>query len=139
MIPISEVSLTFQDGTALPTAKEWRRLAKSLLSRKPPCSHCGAEASCVDHVVPRRVAPNLLLDLRNLQVLCSACHGKKWRYDRRVFMPESASRFPWEHGYPKSSEQAQRSVVMRIVKGDEPKKKRRRFSDFEGRTGFRRT
>lgn len=37
----------------------------------------------VDHIIPRRVAPELTFSYRNLQVLCRACHRIKTQEDRR--------------------------------------------------------
>jgi 5-methylcytosine-specific restriction endonuclease McrA len=39
----------------------------------------------VDHAIPRRVAPELIFEPSNLQVLCRACHRIKTREDRRTW------------------------------------------------------
>lgn len=36
-------------------------------------------ASEVDHIVPRRDAPNLAYERENLQPLCKPCHSRKTR------------------------------------------------------------
>jgi 5-methylcytosine-specific restriction endonuclease McrA len=46
------------------------------------CAWCGADVrgrgcSRVDHIRPRRDAPELALDLRNLRVLCPSCDNRR--------------------------------------------------------------
>jgi 5-methylcytosine-specific restriction endonuclease McrA len=50
------------------------------------CQCCGATAEtgvrlCVDHIKPRRLFPELALDLDNLQVLCFDCNSGKGNWD----------------------------------------------------------
>ena len=46
------------------------------------CQCCGATAKdgvtiCVDHIKPRKLFPELALDINNAQILCAPCnHGK---------------------------------------------------------------
>jgi 5-methylcytosine-specific restriction endonuclease McrA len=73
---------------------EWRRARMEALKK------CGARCQCcgaapkdgirvnVDHIKPRKLYPELALDLNNLQILCEVCnHGKgnwdmtDWRVD----------------------------------------------------------
>ncbi len=64
----------------------WRKLRRYVLSREPLCRDPFGEhaewsevvsATEVDHIVPRRVRPDLELSLENLQALCKRCHGRK--------------------------------------------------------------
>ncbi|PTX01830.1 HNH endonuclease [Pararhodobacter aggregans] len=64
---------------------DWRRLRAEHLKKHPWCRRCGAKASDVDHIVPRRIAPERRLDPSNLQSLCKACHsGAKQREERHM-------------------------------------------------------
>jgi HNH endonuclease len=66
---------------------EWRRLrmqALKLYSAK--CQCCGATPATgavmnVDHIKPRKLFPNLALELSNLQVLCHECNHGKGNWD----------------------------------------------------------
>ncbi len=58
----------------------------NVLSREPLCRDPFGEhaewgevvsATEVDHIVPRRVGPELELSLENLQALCKRCHSRK--------------------------------------------------------------
>lgn len=65
---------------------DWRKLRARHLERNPRCVRCGAkeEKMEVDHIVPRRVAPERRLDPTNLQTFCKSCHsGAKQREERR--------------------------------------------------------
>ncbi len=64
----------------------WRKLRRYVLSREPLCRDPFGEhaewcevvsATEVDHIVPRRVRPELELSLENLQALCKRCHSRK--------------------------------------------------------------
>lgn len=62
---------------------EWRKLRMVALKKYgAQCQCCGASPNTgavmnVDHIKPRRIYPELALELSNLQVLCNACnHGK---------------------------------------------------------------
>ncbi len=64
----------------------WRKLRRYALSRDPLCRDPFGEhaewsevvsATEVDHIVPRRVRPELELALENLQALCKRCHSRK--------------------------------------------------------------
>ena len=53
----------------------WRKLREQVLREEPYCRLCGAPASEVDHIVPRRRGGT---DARsNLQPLCKSCHSSK--------------------------------------------------------------
>lgn len=71
---------------------QWRKLRMEAIKKYGNrCECCGASPSTgavinVDHIKPRKLFPDLALDIDNLQILCSQCnHGKgnwdttKWR------------------------------------------------------------
>jgi 5-methylcytosine-specific restriction protein A len=58
------------------TSVAWRNMRKLILSAHPLCVSCGALATTVDHIRPRRQG-GADLDLNNLQSLCRACHDIK--------------------------------------------------------------
>lgn len=66
---------------------EWRRARMAALKRYgSKCQCCGATPQDgarmnVDHIKPRKLFPNLALDLNNLQVLCSECNHGKGNWD----------------------------------------------------------
>lgn len=76
---------------------EWRSVRMMALKKyKPVCMCCGASPATgavmnVDHVKPRKIFPDLALDISNLQILCNACnHGKgnwdmtDWRQEKEA-------------------------------------------------------
>ncbi|WP_028030525.1 HNH endonuclease [Gemmobacter nectariphilus] len=77
---------TRPSATARGLGADWRKLRAAHLAAHPRCCRCGAPAAEVDHVVPRREAPDRRLDPTNLQSLCTPCHsGAKQREERRQF------------------------------------------------------
>lgn len=66
---------------------EWRSLRMMAFKRYGTiCSCCGSSPSHgavlnVDHIKPRKLFPNLALDLNNLQVLCHECNHGKGNWD----------------------------------------------------------
>jgi len=66
---------------------EWRRVRMVALKKHGArCQCCGATPKDgakmnVDHIKPRRVYPELALDVNNLQVLCDACNHGKGNWD----------------------------------------------------------
>lgn len=66
---------------------EWRRVRMQALKlHGARCQCCGASPATgavmnVDHIKPRRVYPELALDVNNLQVLCDACNHGKGNWD----------------------------------------------------------
>lgn len=66
---------------------EWRKVRMQVLSKYGTrCQCCGATPEDgvrmhVDHIRPRKVFPELALDLNNLQVLCEACNHGKGNWD----------------------------------------------------------
>jgi len=64
---------------------DWRKVRQAHISRHPFC-WCGEKAVDVDHIVPRRIAPERRLDPSNLQSLCKRHHsGAKQREERRLY------------------------------------------------------
>ncbi|MFD1341459.1 HNH endonuclease [Litorisediminicola beolgyonensis] len=63
---------------------DWRKLRARHLANYPACVRCGKPATDVDHIIPRRLAPERRLDPTNLQSLCKSHHsGAKQREERR--------------------------------------------------------
>jgi 5-methylcytosine-specific restriction endonuclease McrA len=75
------------NSAAFLESKAWKRLrlqALNLHGRR--CQICGSSAKTgdvlnVDHVLPRRLFPDLALRLDNLQVLCGVCNEGKGNWD----------------------------------------------------------
>ncbi len=74
-------------GDAFLGTYEWRVLRmKALKLHGARCQCCGATPATgavmnVDHIKPRRIFPDLALDIDNLQVLCGACNHGKGNWD----------------------------------------------------------
>lgn len=68
-------------------SKAWKRLRyQALLLHGNRCQCCGASTAQgavlnVDHIKPRRLFPQLALQLDNLQVLCGDCNEGKGNWD----------------------------------------------------------
>lgn len=68
-------------------SKAWKRLRfQALKKHGMRCQACGASPSTgavlnVDHIMPRRLFPELALQLDNLQVLCGNCNEGKGNWD----------------------------------------------------------
>lgn len=68
-------------------SKAWKRLRLQALNRHGRrCQCCGASPATgavlnVDHVLPRRLFPDLALRIDNLQVLCADCNEGKGNWD----------------------------------------------------------
>lgn len=67
---------------------EWRRVRMEAIKKYGRhCQCCGATPADgitqinVDHIKPRRIYPELALDVRNLQVLCNVCNHGKGNWD----------------------------------------------------------
>lgn len=67
---------------------EWRRVRMMALKKYGPrCQCCGATPADgavmnVDHIKPRKLFPNLALDINNLQILCHNCNHGKGNWDQ---------------------------------------------------------
>lgn len=67
---------------------EWRAARARVLRRDPVCLECAsAQASHVDHIKPRRLFPELALEVTNLRGLCAACHNTR---SARQYAPSPA-------------------------------------------------
>jgi len=66
---------------------QWRKLRMEVLkARGRRCECCGARPDDgirvhVDHIKPRRLYPELALDVTNLQILCEECNHGKGNWD----------------------------------------------------------
>ena len=72
------------------STSQWRRLREIVLRRdQHTCQMCGQEASHVDHIVPRRLMSDNIVDsMDNLQALCSRCNlHKGGRFFERTGTP----------------------------------------------------
>jgi hypothetical protein len=74
---------------------EWRRVRMQALKlHGARCQCCGATPATgavmnVDHIKPRKLFPELALDLTNLQVLCDACNHGKGNWDMTDWREEA--------------------------------------------------
>ena len=62
-------------------SSSWRRLREYVRRRNPLCAEClkhgiVTQGVIVDHIVPITEG-GAMMDIKNLQVLCPACHNKK--------------------------------------------------------------
>jgi len=71
--------------------KAWLKLRAYILSQQPLCADPFREheehgevtaANQVDHILSRKLRPDLELDPENLQGLCQRCHSKKTNEER---------------------------------------------------------
>jgi 5-methylcytosine-specific restriction endonuclease McrA len=75
-------------GEAFLASYEWRRVRMMALKKHgATCQCCGASPKTgavmnVDHIKPRRLFPQLALDVDNLQVLCHECNHGKGNWDQ---------------------------------------------------------
>lgn len=58
----------------------WSKLRLMVLRAQPACVVCGAPATDVDHIIPKRLGGTDARD--NLQSLCHACHTRKTMRER---------------------------------------------------------
>lgn len=78
---------TYVMGDEFLQSYEWRKLRMMALTRYGArCQCCGASPANgavmnVDHIKPRRIYPELALDIENLQVLCGECNHGKGNWD----------------------------------------------------------
>lgn len=75
-------------STAFLETYEWRKLRMEALKKYgPKCQCCGATPATgavmnVDHIKPRKLFPDLALDINNLQILCHECNHGKGNWDQ---------------------------------------------------------
>ena len=70
----------------------WRHLRAQVLNEEPLCRLCArmgrdTAADTVDHIEPHKGIYEKFYDRKNLQALCSHCHGIKRRQDRGGLLP----------------------------------------------------
>lgn len=64
------------------SSRPWFKVRSKVLKASGyRCAMCGtgvagAYAGVVDHIIPRRIRPDLALDMTNLQTLCRPCHDR---------------------------------------------------------------
>ena len=79
---------------------EWRSLRMMALKQHGAvCQCCGASPKTgavmhVDHIKPRKLFPQLALDLNNLQVLCGECNHGKGNWDQTDWREASTKQTP---------------------------------------------
>lgn len=67
---------------------EWRKVRMEALKKYgPKCMCCGATPATgavmnVDHIKPRKLFPEMALELSNLQILCHECNHGKGNWDQ---------------------------------------------------------
>jgi len=67
---------------------EWRKVRMQALKKYGArCMCCGATPAAgaimnVDHIKPRKLFPDLALDINNLQILCHDCNHGKGNWDQ---------------------------------------------------------
>jgi len=71
------------------SSARWDKVRKLQLVREPLCADHLARgravaATQVDHVVPIRKDPRLAFDRTNMRSLCTQCHARKSREERRA-------------------------------------------------------
>lgn len=92
----NDVDLTVINDSFLKTY-EWRRVRMVVLNKYGSrCQCCGATPKDgavmnVDHIKPRRLFPQLALDLNNLQILCHDCNHGKGNWDMTDWRGELSS------------------------------------------------
>ena len=77
---------------------EWKALRlQALILHGRRCQCCGASPDAtnnvvlnVDHIKPRKLFPNLALNLDNLQVLCGDCNHGKGNWNQTDFRPDKS-------------------------------------------------
>ncbi len=78
---------SFESSAAFLRSYEWRRVRMAAIKKYgAKCMCCGASPASgaviqVDHIKPRRLYPQLALDLDNLQILCAECNHGKGNWD----------------------------------------------------------
>lgn len=86
-IPKPKRKVAFESTDAFLASYEWRRVRMQALKKYGSrCQCCGATPADglrmnVDHIKPRKLFPQLALDVTNLQVLCEVCNHGKGNWD----------------------------------------------------------
>lgn len=85
--PIHSFKFKQVSGDEFLQSYEWRRVRMMALKKYgPKCQCCGATPADgavmnVDHIKPRKLYPDLALDINNLQILCHECNHGKGNWD----------------------------------------------------------
>ncbi|MFN3261272.1 MAG: HNH endonuclease [Pikeienuella sp.] len=69
-------------------SKEWAKMRAKVMREEPTCRMCGSDSprAVADHIIPRRVRPDLALVRGNIQRLCRDCHEReKARFERYAY------------------------------------------------------
>lgn len=63
----------------------WQQASAAYLVEHPWCAKrgCKAPATCTDHIIPHRGGGVLFWDMDNWQPLCTSCHARKSRLEKR--------------------------------------------------------
>jgi 5-methylcytosine-specific restriction endonuclease McrA len=88
-VPVNPASNDFLSSYA------WRRVRMEALKKHGGrCQCCGAKPPTVvihvDHIKPRKLFPDLALDVDNLQVLCVVCNHGKGNWDQTDWRSNAA-------------------------------------------------
>ena len=81
------------NSPAFLTSREWLQVRDQALRLwGHACQRCGASRSdgaviCGDHIKPRKLFPQLALELSNIQVLCAPCNWEKGNWDHTDWRP----------------------------------------------------
>lgn len=85
---------SFESSDAFLGTYEWRKVRMQALKKYgPKCMCCGATPNDgavmnVDHIKPRKLFPQLALDVDNLQILCHDCNHGKGNWDMTDWRPD---------------------------------------------------
>jgi hypothetical protein len=88
----------FAATDAFLSSYEWRRVRMEAIKKYGArCQCCGATPADgvkmnVDHIKPRKIFPQLALDVNNLQVLCEECNHGKGNWDMTDWRPHKGLR-----------------------------------------------
>jgi 5-methylcytosine-specific restriction protein A len=77
-----------REDNAFYTGAPWRKLKRVKLGQDPLCQRCSTPArpvaaTTVHHKKERKDAPDLALDLDNLESVCSSCHSTHHGYGNK--------------------------------------------------------
>lgn len=77
-----------REGEEYPLSWAWRKLKASVIEEEPTCQIafpwcCTHVSRTVDHIIPRRNRPDLIMDRSNLQGACRPCHRVKDRQHKK--------------------------------------------------------
>lgn len=74
----------YRKNVSLRNTKEWKRLRKKILEEHKHCQKCGSQNNLeVHHIIQPAGNPGLFFEQTNLIVLCSKCHYKLTKKQRK--------------------------------------------------------